>query len=162
MSSGFLFNELSEFKQDLMRDIQSLFPKETDEFLKEEAKKFKKEVLKVARKNVKANETHYRKNRKTGEFILDKNGKKIITNYHKRFKIGKKYVRGESRCLRVYNSARHAHLLEYGHVSANKYGKNGFVLGKMVFKEAELNFKSEFLDDAEKFLYTYFDKTTGK
>ncbi len=153
MSSGFLFNELSEFKQDLMRDIQTLFPKETDEFLKEEAKKFKKEVQSVAKSNVGKGEAHFR---------TDKKGKKKSTNYHKNFKIGKKYIRGDNKCLRVYNGARHAHLIEYGHVSANKYGKNGFVLGKYVFKEAELNFKSEFLDDAEKFLYTYFDKTTNK
>jgi len=151
--SGFLFNELSEFKQDLMRDIQTLFPKETDEFIKQEAKGLKKEVQKVANKNVKKGEAHFKYNRKKG--------KNVSTNYHKCFKIGKKYVRGESRCLRVYNSARHAHLIEYGHVTANKYGKNGFTLGKFVFKEAELNFESQFKDDAEKFLYTYFDKTTA-
>jgi len=154
MSSGFLFNELSEFKQDLIREISKHFPEETDKFIKQEAIGLKKEVLKVARKNVKAHEAHFRYDRKKG--------KNVSTNYHKCFKIGKKYVRGESRCLRVYNSARHAHLIEYGHVSANKYGKNGSVLGKHVFKEAELNFGSQFKDDAEKFLYEYFDRTTER
>lgn len=150
--TGFLFNELSEFKQDLMRDIQAFFPKETDEFLKEEAKGLKKVVQKVANSNVKKGETHFR---------TDKNGRKKSTNYHKNFKIGKKYVRGDSRCLRVFNSARQAHLIEYGHANYNKHGEpNGFTLGKYVFKEAELEFESQFKDDAEKFLFQYFDKTT--
>lgn len=82
-------------------------------------------------------------------------------NYHKNFKIGKKYVRGDSRCLRVFNSARQAHLIEYGHANYNKHGEpNEFTLGKYVFKEAELEFESQFKDDAEKFLFQYFDKTT--
>lgn len=144
--SGFLFNELSEFKQDLFREIEELFPEETDKFLFEEAKKFKKEVQKVAKKNVKAHELHTR--------FDEKKQKDVSTNYHKNFKIGKKYVRGESRCLRVYNAARHAHLIEYGHVIYNKSGgPYGFTLGKFVFKEAELNFESQFKDDVEKFLY---------
>ena len=31
---GFLFGELSEFKQDLMRSIKNDFPKETENFIK--------------------------------------------------------------------------------------------------------------------------------
>ena len=43
---GFLFDELSEFKQNLMRDVQKNFPKETEKFIKQEAGK----LVKVARK----------------------------------------------------------------------------------------------------------------
>ncbi len=152
--TGFLFNELSEFKQDLMREIQTLFPKETDKFLKEEANGLKKAAQKAANKNVKNGEVHFR---------IDKKGREKSTNYHKNFKIGKKYVRGDSRCLRVFNSARHAHLIEYGHAIYNKHGGPfSFTLGKYVFKEAELEFETQFKDDAEKFLFTYFDKTTER
>ena len=31
---GFLFDELSDFKKDLMRDIKENFPKETEKFIK--------------------------------------------------------------------------------------------------------------------------------
>ena len=150
--SNFLFDELSSFKQDLLRDVQKNFPEEMNDFIKQEAQELKKEVQKVANSNVNKGDAHYR---------TDKKGRKKSTNYHKNFKIGKKYERGDNKCIRVFNSARHAHLIEYGHVSANKYGENGFVTGKFVFKEAEINFSPQFKDDAEKFLYEFFDKTTS-
>lgn len=39
MQDGFLFDELSEFKKDIMRNINNVYPDETKKFLKEEAKK---------------------------------------------------------------------------------------------------------------------------
>ena len=148
MSNGFLFEQLSDFKKKLYKDAQELFPKETNNFLTENAKAFKKEVQKTANSEVKKGDTR-----------LNHKGKP--TNYHKKFKVGKKYKRDGNICIRVFNSARHAHLIEQGHILKSKSGKPiKFVSGKYVFKLAELHYTPEFLDRAEKFLYQFFDKTT--
>ena len=49
---GFLFDELSEVKQDILRSIKKLYPKESENFLKKEAKKLLKTTKKVAKKEV--------------------------------------------------------------------------------------------------------------
>lgn len=152
--SGFLFDELSEFKQNLMKDVQEKFPKEYEKFLKDEAKTIKKTAQKIAKKEVKQGDLHTRYNKKKQ--------KEISTNYHKNFKIGKKYNYDGNVCIRVFNSARHAHLIENGHVLYSHGKAVGFVLGKMVFKITEYESKTQFLNDAEKFLYEYFDKTTER
>ena len=152
--SGFLFDELSEFKQDLMKDVQEKFPKEYEKFLKDEVKTIKKTAQKIAKKEVKQGDLHTRYNKKKQ--------KEISTNYHKNFKIGKKYTYDGNVCIRVFNSARHAHLIENGHVLYSHGKPVGFVLGKMVFKITEYESKTQFLNDAEKFLYEYFDKTTER
>lgn len=152
--SGFLFDELSEFKQNLMKDVQEKFPKEYEKFLKDEAKAIKKTAQKIAKKEVKQGDLHTRYN--------NKKQKEISTNYHKNFKIGKKYTYDGNVCIRVFNSARHAHLIENGHVLYSHGKPVGFVLGKMVFKITEYESKTQFLNDAEKFLYEYFDKTTER
>jgi len=148
MSDGFLFNQLSEFKQELFRSIQADFPEETNKFLSENAQNFKKQVQKTANREV-----------KKGEAKVNYKGKSV--NYHKKFKVGKKYKRDESLCIRVYNGARHAHLIEQGHVMTDHKGKPlKFVSGKYVFKQAEIEFLPEFEDNVEKFMFEYFDKTT--
>ena len=152
--NGFLFDELSEFKQDLMKDVQEKFPKEYEKFLKDEAKTIKKTAQKIAKKEVKKGDLHTRYNKKKQ--------KEISTNYHKNFKIGKKYNYDGNVCIRVFNSARHAHLIENGHVLYSHGKPVGFVLGKMVFKITEYENKTQFLNDAEKFLYEYFDRTTER
>lgn len=152
--SGFLFDELSEFKQDLMKDVQEKFPKEYEKFLKGEAKTIKKTAQKIAKQEVKQGDLHTRYNKKKQ--------KEISTNYHKNFKVGKKYTYDGNVCIRIFNSARHAHLIENGHVLYSHGKPVGFVLGKMVFKITEYESKTQFLNDAEKFLYEYFDKTTER
>jgi hypothetical protein len=152
--SGFLFNELSEFKQNLIKEVQEKFPKEYEKFLKNEAKTIKKTAQKIARKEVKKGDLHTRYDKKKQ--------REVSTNYHKNFKIGKNYTFGGNVCIRVFNSARHAHLIENGHVLYSHGKPVGFVLGSLVFKLTEMESKTQFLDDAEKFLYEYFDKTTER
>lgn len=152
--NGFLFDELSEFKQNLIKEVQEKFPKEYEKFLKDEAKTIKKTAQKIAKKEVKQGDLHTRYNKKKQ--------KEISTNYHKNFKIGKKYNYDGNVCIRVFNSARHAHLIENGHVLYSHGKPVGFVLGKMVFKITEYESKTQFLNDAEKFLYEYFDRTTER
>lgn len=140
MQDGFLFDELSEFKKDILRNINNIYPDETKKFLKEEAKKINKVAKKIAKREV---------GTKTG-------------NYLKGFKTGKVYKYAENdACIRAYNKAPHGHLIEYGHVQTTHDGRPvGFVQGKLIFKQAEVQFLSDFLTDAEMFMYGFVNKTT--
>ena len=161
---GFLFDELSEFKKELMRDIKENFPKETEKFIKKEAGK----ALSVARKIAK---------RQVGTSKGTKKDWQESKSYHKGFKVGKTYNYGNDLCCRAYNKAPHAHLIEYGHVNvprssarattregrkeqASQSRGTGFTMGKLIFKQAEMQFLSEYLNDAEEFMYKYFDETS--
>lgn len=161
---GFLFGELSEFKQNLMRDIKENFPKETEKFIKNEARKCMKVAKKIGKKEV-GTSKDTKKN-----WIESK-------SYHKGFKVGKIYKYGNDLCCRAYNKSPHAHLIEYGHVNVPRSSKRattragraeqakqnrgtGFTLGKLIFKKAELEFITEYLNDAEEFMYQYFDETS--
>lgn len=158
---GFLFDELSDVKKDILRSISKAYPKESDKFLKDEAKKLLKVSKKVAKKEV-GTSKGIKKN-------WDAN-----KSYHKKFKVGKKYKYDTDDCIRVYNSSPHAHLIEYGHrqiargqarATTREGRKNdtrpvkGFVLGKYVFDEAQLDFTPQFLDDCELFMFQYVDDT---
>ena len=160
---GFLFGELSDFKQRLMQDIKKEFPEETKKFIKAEAKACMKVVKKVARKEVGTSKG------KKKNWIESK-------SYHKGFKVGKTYNYSNDLCCRVYNKAPHAHLIEYGHVNVPRTSKRattragraeqakqkrgtGFTMGKFVFKIAELDFETQYLNDAEMFMYKHFDNT---
>lgn len=163
---GFLFEKLSEFKQNLMREIKESFPKETEKFIKTEAQKCLKVARKVARKEVGTSKG------KKKDWIDKK-------SYHKGFKVGKPYKYANDLCCRAYNKAPHAHLIEYGHVNVPRSSKRattragraeqatqqrgtGFTMGKLVFKIAELEFITQFLNDAEAFMFEYFDETTSR
>lgn len=45
LPSGFLYNQLSDFKKKLINEAMDLFPKETDKFLVWNAKEFKKSSI---------------------------------------------------------------------------------------------------------------------
>lgn len=164
MDNGFLFNELSEAKQNLMRAAKEKFPEETKEFLKEQAKKLRQKARKIGKRDVGTS-----KNKKKN-WISQK-------SYHQKFKIGKIYIYGESdKCIRVYNSASHGHLVEYGHVNIPRGTKRattrkgrieqlknrkgtGITLGRYVFTLAEIEHTTQFLEDANMFLYQFVDDT---
>jgi hypothetical protein len=140
MDDGFYFEELTEFKQDLIKSVKELYPKETKKFIKDEAKKLTKKTQAIAGDIVKT----------TG-----KNGNK---SYHKQFKTGKTYkYYGDDICCRAYNSSPHAHLIENGH--KNKDGS--FTLGRYPFKIAQTEFKGEFEKDCDTFLGQYVDDTVN-
>ena len=161
---GFLFGELSEFKQELMRDIKENFPKETEKFIKKEAGKCLKVAKKIGKKEVGTSKG------KKKDWVESK-------SYHNGFKVGKTYKYGNDLCCRAYNKSPHAHLIEYGHVNVPRSSKRattragraeqasqnrgtGFTLGKLVFKQAEIEFINQYLNDAEEFMYQYFDETS--
>lgn len=163
---GFLFEELSNFKQSLMLEVKENFPKETAQFIKKEASKVLKVAKKIAKKEVGTSKG------KKKDWVDSK-------SYHNKFKVGKTYDYAGDLCCRAYNSAPHAHLIEYGHVNVprgnaratTRAGRQeqstqsrgtGFTLGKFVFKLAEMEFISDFKDDSEQFLYQFFDDTVRK
>lgn len=156
MSDGFLFDSLSELRKNLMLAVKDKYPKETEKFLRQEARKLLKYSRKYAKKNVGTTKGIKR------TFDSSK-------SYHKKFKIGKIYVFGESdKCIRVYNASRHAHLIETGHrqVPRGKKGQsnrggasNGETWGKYVFYDTQLDFRVEFELDCNDFLYQFVDDT---
>lgn len=158
---GFLFDELSEAKQDILRAINKAYPKESEKFIKNEAKKLLKTTKKVAKKEV-------------GTSKGKKKNWDEKKSYHKKFKVGKKYDYDGDTCVRVYNSSPHAHLIEYGHrniprgqkrATTREGRKNdnrkatGFTMGKLVFDIASLEFEPEFKTDCELFMSEYVDDT---
>ena len=156
MQDGFLFDELSELKKDLLRSIKDKYPDETKKFIKGEAKKLTNVAKKIAKKQIGTS-----KNSKK-EWIAEK-------SYHKKWKAGVPYKYSEGDlCCRAYNSAPHAHMLEYGHRQvprgkkgqSNKGGQaNGFTDGNMIMFQAETDFLSDWLNDCEKFFCEYVEDT---
>ena len=135
MTDGFFFEELSDFKKDLLREAGKVFKKETETFLKQEARKLSNIQKKIAKQDV------------------GTTGKNDDKSYHKRFKVSKLYGTEYEKFIKALNSAPHSHLIEYGHKTQN--GK--FVQGRYVIKSSENQFKNEFVDDCDKFLSEYFD-----
>ena len=115
-----------------MDELVEKLPKEANKFLKREAKKLKKDITARAKSKVK---------KKTG-------------NYIKGIKTGKPYkYKGVDKSIRVYNSANHSHLVEYGHEQTDKNGKShGFVEGQHIFEDSERKFNNTFFKDCEDFI----------
>lgn len=135
MQDGFYFDELSEFRQDLLKEVNRVFPEETNKFLKDEAKALSKIQKQIARQVVGTTE---------------KSGDK---SYHKKFKVGKIYFFSGEKAIRAYNSSPNAHLIEYGHKTEN----NKFISGRYVLKASENQFKDDFFKDTEEFLFKFVD-----
>ena len=140
MSDGVDFKELTDFQEKLLKEVDTLFPKETAQFLKNEGKKLS-EVQKNIAKNVVGTSKGKKKNWKADK------------SYHKKFKTGKIYNYSGDKCVRAYNGSPHGHLIEYGHKTQN--GK--FVPGKHVIEQSENKFRNDFIEDCENFLGEYFD-----
>lgn len=132
MESGFYFDELSDYKKELLQESMKNFPKETNRFLKKSQQELKKEMTRTGKQLV---------HKKTG-------------TYHKSFKVGKLYERDGNICGRVYNNARHAHLIENGHKKQN----GEWEMGKYVIAKSENSFKEEFFQMVEDFIFNEVSK----
>lgn len=158
---GFLFGELSDFKQRLMQDIKKEFPKEVKKFIKQEARKCSRVAKKIAKRDV-------------GTAKGTKKDWVDTKSYHKRFDSSSvfNFSTGEIGC-KAFNNARHAKIIENGHVNVPRgEGKknndkktrrsgrggqgSGFVAGKFIFKKAELEFVPQYEKDCENFIEEYF------
>ncbi len=143
---GCIFDELTDFQKDLFKEASTLFPEETDKFLKTEAKELSNYQKSIA-KNLVGTSKGKKKNWKPQK------------SYHKRFKVGKIYkYTSDEKSIRAYNGAPHSHLIEYGHKTVN--GK--FVPGRHVIAASENGYKNKFLKNCETFLSEHFDENIGK
>ena len=148
MQDGFIYDELSDFRKDLLNQINNLYPKESKNFIWAEGRKLQKLQKKIAKQDV------------------GTTGKSGDKSYHKKFKCTKPTKNGDDLYVKAHNIAPHAHLLEYGHFQvprgkkgqSNKGGRpNGWTEGKYVMKKSEMQFSKTYQEDCEKFLYKYFD-----
>lgn len=123
------FDKLS---RELLEIAKEKYPKRVKSFMKKAGNKLKKQTVFKAERVVK---------RKTG-------------NYMEGFKAGKPYrYQGTDDCIRVYNGAPHAHLIEYGHKQTDKAGNDlGFTPGKHILENAGREYEDEFYDDIENFI----------
>lgn len=159
MQDGFIYDELSDFRKDLLNQINNLYPKASKNFIWAEGRKLQKLQKKIAKQDVGT----------TG-----KNGDK---SYHKKFECTKPTKNGDDLYVKAQNTAPHAHLIEYGHMNVPRSEKPAttregrkrqqaeriakgtytYTQGKYVMKKSEMQFPKTYEEDCEKFLYKYFD-----
>lgn len=124
---------VDEFVKEMVEIASKEYPKQVKKMLQKSGNKLRKIVVAKAKSKVK---------KKTG-------------NYLKGFKRGKVYkYAGDEDAVRVYNSAPHAHLIEYGHRKITKKTKKeiGFVKGYHVLDGIKEEFDEEFQKDIEEML----------
>lgn len=124
-------NEFKQFEKDLLRLSEDLKSPETKKFLKSQGVKLKKKTEKKANAKVKE---------RTGR-------------YKESIKSGKVYEFDGSYSSRVYSTAPHAHLIEYGYKIVTKSGETkGFKAGAYVFEEAGKEFEEEFATAVDEYI----------
>lgn len=126
---------------DVIRNMEhtvTAFPKETERFMKNEAKDLRKRMIAYAKSKV----------------------KKVTGNYFKGFKAGKKVYKWSDADynVRVYNSAPHAHLIENGHRGLFWGHSTGWVPGKHIMENAMQQFAPEFESHIENDLADFIVK----
>lgn len=139
---------LDEFT-DTMKMVSEVYPKEVKRFMQREGNKLKK---------------------KTVETVKSSTLGKITGNYEKGIKRGRyyKYDGNGADSIRVYSSAPHAHLIEYGHEIVHSgggkgggkrrrkmrkelYGTGKYTRAFQLFRRAADEFESVYETDCEKF-----------
>ena len=126
------FEGLTDFQKDLLDVATNKLPRQTFKFLRKSGTEARKVVVKHARLKVKKNTGNYLKRFKRGKAFKDQEGKYVI---------------------RVYNSAPHAHLIEYGHRQVTKDGREvGFTPGKNVVAEGIQKFEDDFEEQVSDWL----------
>ena len=147
---GFIFDEIGDLEKDILNLAKEQFPKETQKFVMEEAKKGKEIAKNIAQTELKKKTGRYMKGFRTG-----KSGLKDKFSY------------------KFFNDSPHGHLIEDGHFKVargenkNKGGsrrsgeggaKNGFVEGKKIFLKAQVQVQTEFAKDVDDFISKLMDK----
>jgi hypothetical protein len=134
VNDGIDFSELNKFEKDLLaaaKDIEN--GKHAKQFLRKQGTKLNKENKKQAESmNI---------GKKTGNFM-------------KGFKRGKVYkYQGKDLSIRAYNSAPHAHLLDFGHRIVDKNKKeHGFKKGYHFMDKAQKAFEEGHYKDIQGFI----------
>ncbi len=126
-------------------DISGLlktFPKETEKFMKAEAREMRKQVVRLAKSRV----------------------RKVTGNYFRGFKAGKKVYKWSDAeyNVRVYNSAPHAHLIENGHRGIFWGRSTGWVPGKHIMADGQKQYEPQFAKHVEEDLVDFIVKELEK
>ena len=123
MGAEIKISGLDKFEKNLLKCCTQ-YPKVTEKFLREEGNEVKKRMKKVAKKKV---------GKKTG-------------NYLKGFDKEKPVTKGKVCEIKVYNSAPHSHLIEYGTVkrSTKKGANRGYMKGAFILDEVKRDYSDEF------------------
>lgn len=121
--SKLINDELQNYTNSLKDSIDSI------------VEKISEEALEVVKSRSPARKGHREKKYKEG-WIIKKEYKKSGTRY------------------RIYNKTNPhlTHLLEYGHVKANKYGSHGFVSGKPHVEPTAKEFGKKFYEEVKRTL----------
>ena len=131
IEAGFAAHELDELAVNMYRTAQERYPAEVKKFLRTEGN--------IARKELRAQTSRSTK-KKTGNLLKGIKRSKV-TKYNGDFQI------------RVFNSAYHAHLLEYGHVEVVWGNRTeNYVPGKHMFDKTAAAMDRRFAGDVEDFL----------
>lgn len=134
MERDFSLGGLTELQKDLLVVAKKKLPKEQKKIMRKVGNKARRYVVKKAKASVK---------KKTG-------------NYHKGFKRGKVFDGdGGETVVRVFNSAPHAHLIEYGHEQIVNDQSVGFTPGKHVMEKGIREFDDS--GDYENMLSDWID-----
>ena len=123
MGAEIKISGLDEFEKNLLKCCTQ-YPKVTEKFLREEENEVKKRMKKVAKKKI---------------------GKKK-GNYMKGFDKDKPKKNGNSYEINIYNSAPHAHWIEYGTLkrSTEKGANRGYMKGAFISDEVKRDYDDEF------------------
>ena len=146
---GFIFDEIGNLEKDILKLAKEQFPKETQKFVQDEAKKGKEIAKRIAQQEL---------NKKTGKYL-------------KSFKSGKSKLHDKF-SHKFFNDAPHGHLIEDGHYDvARGEGKNKgnrksgaggtkrkFIEGKKIFVKAQIEMESQFASDVDDFISKLTDE----
>lgn len=145
--SGFDASDLSDLENQLLRLATEQYPKEAKSFLRTQGNKAKTRLR---------NKTKSVTKKKTGNLLrgIDKSAPKL---YEGSFQI------------RVYNKAPHAHLIEHGHVMADKFGnpilnamgQEMWVTGRFPAAHTTNELKDIWPAEVEKFIDDLLEKGLG-
>lgn len=134
---GLDLSELSAFADELL-EIAQESPKKVKKFLRQEGGKLAKATKARAMQDV------GRDHKKPAQYANSK-------HYVDTIKRGRVYRYHGDFAIRAYSTARHAHLIEYGHLLKSHGNSVGFVPGKLIFDKSMRTFASRYVSDADKF-----------
>lgn len=125
MANGIRAEGLDKFTTDLLK-LVSKYDDVTKKFLREQGNKLRNAIKNKARSKIK---------KKSG-------------NYMKGFDKTKPKVNSSTCYIKVFNNAKHAHLIEYGTVKRSNYSKKnanrGFMKGAFILEETSKEFADSF------------------
>lgn len=127
---------------DNISHLLKAFPKETESFMKAEAREMRKQVVRLAKSRV----------------------RKVTGNYFKGFKAGKKVYKWSDADynVRVYNSAPHAHLIENGYRGLAWGHPKGWTPGKHIMADGQKQYEPQFAKHVENDLVDFIVKELEK